>query len=441
MCEGATSDDMSAPSSVKLTYRARLVLMLPEHFIPMDAATKLAVSLGVGLLAGFEREWSRKDLGVRTFALTALLGTLSAMTSDTFALAALVAVALVIVLVNIRTLLVQRTLEITTSISLVVDFVLGVLVGQGHLFTPVAAALLLTLVLSLKTELSSFAGGLRPEEIRSAVLLGLIGFVIYPLMPNRFIDPWKLINPRESWITVIAIAAIGFANYVLLRLYGGRGLLYTAVLGGLVNSTATVAELSVWLRNPAPEVEQAGISLNFVTVAAMFVRNLMLLTLFSPGAAAIAALPIAVVSAGAFGLAWFSRSSAELNYDLKLSSPVSIRKVFSFGALFLAIEVAGALGKRLLGHYGVLIVSLLGGLVSSASTTAAAALLASRSWRDCGLHRWPGDDRHLDRKRCLQPSGHLSGDRKFTPVEAAGALDGRHRPGRRRDHSRRSPAS
>jgi hypothetical protein len=27
------------------------------------------------------------------------------------------------------------------------------------------------------------------------------------LRPNRFIDPWQLINPRESWITVIAIAA------------------------------------------------------------------------------------------------------------------------------------------------------------------------------------------------------------------------------------------
>jgi uncharacterized membrane protein (DUF4010 family) len=353
------------------------MLQPEEHFVPLDAATKLAVSLGVGLLTGFEREWSRKDLGVRTFALTALLGTLSSMVSETFALAALGAVGLAIALVNIRALLLQQSLEITTSVSLAVDFVLGVLVGQGHLFTPVAAALLLTLVLSLKSEFTSFAGGLRPEEIRSAVLLGLIGFVIYPLLPDRFIDPWKLINPRESWITVIAITAIGFANYVLLRLYGGRGLLYTAVLGGLVNSTATVAELSVWLRDPAPDADRAGVSLNFVTVAAMFVRNLALLAIFSPAAAAIAILPIAVMSGGSIALVWFNRAPAAPQHDLHLSSPVSIRKVFSFGSLFLLIEIAGALGKRFLGHYGVLVVSLLGGLVSSASTTAAAALLAA----------------------------------------------------------------
>jgi len=353
------------------------MVIIEERFIPLDAATKLALSLGVGMLVGFEREWSRKDVGVRTFALTALLGTLSSMVSGGFALGTLGAVALVIALVNGRALLLKQNLEITTSVSLFVDFVLGVLIGQGHMFTPVAAALLLTLVLSLKPEFTSFAGGLRPEEIRSAVLLGLIGFVIYPLLPDRFIDPWELINLRESWITVIAIAAIGFANYVLLRLYGGRGLLYTAILGGLVNSTATVAELAARLRQPSPETERAGTFLNFLTVAAMFARNLALLAIFAPGAVRVAFLPIAVMTAGAAGFVWFGREVTRATGELKLSSPVSVRKLVSFGSLFLSIEIAGRVAQRYVGHYGVLIVSALGGLVSSASTTAAAALLVA----------------------------------------------------------------
>src|SRR5580700_11235790 len=100
---------------------------MQESFIPLDAATKLALSLGVGLFAGFEREWSRKDVGVRTFALTALLGTLSSLVSVQFSLAALGAVILVIALVNGRALLSRQNLESTTSVSLAVDFVLGVL--------------------------------------------------------------------------------------------------------------------------------------------------------------------------------------------------------------------------------------------------------------------------------------------------------------------------
>jgi uncharacterized membrane protein (DUF4010 family) len=350
---------------------------MQDHFIPLDIATKLALSLGVGLFAGFEREWSRKDVGVRTFALTALLGTLSSLISVQFSLGCLGAIALVIALVNGRALLLRQNLEITTSVSLVVVFVLGVLIGQGHLFTPVAAALLLTLILSLKSEFSSFAGGLRPEEIRSAVLIGLIGLVIYPLLPDRFIDPWKLINPRESWITVIVIAAIGFINYVLLRVYGDRGLLYTAVLGGLVNSTATIAELASWFREPSPSTERTCTFFNFVTLVAMFARNLFLLAIFDRQAVAVAAPPIAAMSCCAAIFVWAGKGSSPPAGELKLSSPVSIRKLVSFGTLFLVIEIAGAIGQRYLGHYGVPIVSLLGGMVSSASTTAAAAILAS----------------------------------------------------------------
>jgi uncharacterized membrane protein (DUF4010 family) len=113
---------------------------------------------------------------------------------------------------------------------------LGILVGHGHVFTSVSSAIIMTLLLSWKTELSAFTVDLSLPEIRSAVLMGLLGFVIYPVLPNRFIDPWGLVNPREAWITVIALAGIGFINYILLRLYKSRGLYFSAVLGGLVNA-------------------------------------------------------------------------------------------------------------------------------------------------------------------------------------------------------------
>ncbi|HEX5432049.1 MAG TPA: DUF4010 domain-containing protein [Bryobacteraceae bacterium] len=348
-----------------------------QHFVPLDIAAKLALSLGVGLLAGFEREWSHKDLGVRTFAATALLGMLSALVSVPFAIGALFVVGIVIALVNSRALLLRQNLEITTSVSLVVNFVLGVLIGQGHFFTPVAAALLLTLLLSLKPEFTSFAGGLRPEEIRSAVVLGLIGFVIYPLLPNRSIDPWNLINLRETWIIVIVIAAIGFTSYVLLRAYGDRGLLYTAILGGLVNSTATIAELATWLREPSPESYRAGMFFNFVTVAAMFLRNLAILAIFAHQAVVVAFVPMLLMSALSLLFVWFSKGFFHPARELKLSSPVAVGKLISFGVLLLLIEIAGAAGKRYLGGSGVILVSLAGGLVSSASTTAAAAILAA----------------------------------------------------------------
>jgi uncharacterized membrane protein (DUF4010 family) len=91
----------------------------------------------------------------------------------------LVGVLLLVGNLNLRSVLRDRSLEITTSVALIMTMVLGVLVGHGHLYTPVASAVVMTLLLSWKSELSEFAEELSPEEIRSAVLMGLLGFVIY----------------------------------------------------------------------------------------------------------------------------------------------------------------------------------------------------------------------------------------------------------------------
>jgi uncharacterized membrane protein (DUF4010 family) len=343
-------------------------------FPPVDVAIKLAIALGIGLLVGLEREWSHKDVGVRTFAITALLGTLSVFVSLQLALLGSAGVLLLITFMNGRSLLVDRSLEMTTSAALLVTYVLGILVGQGHLFTPVASAIVMTMLLAWKTELARFAGGLTREEIRGAVLLGLIGFVIYPLLPNRFVDAWHLLNPRQSWIIVIVIAALEFVNYVLLRLFAHRGLYYTAILGGLVNSTATVAELA---RTVGGVLNNMAIALVLLTSVAMFLRNLVILLMFAPAAVPIASWPLLAMTAGAVLFAWRKREAGtEPVNQIHMSSPISLRYVIRFGLLFVGMEIVGTIGARFLGKYGFLALSLLGGIASSASTTAAAATMA-----------------------------------------------------------------
>jgi uncharacterized membrane protein (DUF4010 family) len=351
--------------------------MQVPHFPTDQIALKLATSLGLGLLVGFEREWANKDVGVRTFALISLFGMSTTLVGLPLAIGGLVAVVVLTAAMNARSIAADRSLEITTSAALLVTYVLGVLVGLGHLFTPVASAILMTMLLAWKTELQRIAGGVRPEEIRSAVLLGLLGFVIYPILPNRFVDPWQLINPREAWVTVIVVAALGFFNYILLRLYGTRGLFWSASLGGLVNSTAAIAELAASLS--ASGLVGMIVFVNLLTVMAMFVRNLALIAIFQHRALSTAVFPLAVMAAFGGMLAWKSRRTSESpDGRVKLSSPVSLGRVLQFGALFLVIEVVAVLASRKFGRAGFLVVSAIGGLFSSASSTVAAANLASR---------------------------------------------------------------
>ena len=345
-------------------------------FPPIDISIKLAISVGIGMLVGLEREWSQKDLGVRTFALAAMTGTISVLSSPTTAAISFGGILLIVLLTGMRSIREGKSIETTTSVAVILTFVLGILVGQGHHYTPVAAAIVMTTLLYLKPALIHFAGGLQVGEVRGAVLLGLLAFVIYPVLPNYAIDPWGLLNPREAWLTVVIIAALGFANYVLLKLYSSRGLYYSALLGGMVNSTATIAELAGFLRNSEGNPMALAVIVDFLTIVAMFVRNLLILAIFARTAVESAILPLTVMTLAAFGcIVQQRRREARLAGELKLSSPLQLSKVLKFGLIFVAIEVMGNLGQRYLGHFGFLLVSVVGGLVSSASTAGAAATL------------------------------------------------------------------
>jgi uncharacterized membrane protein (DUF4010 family) len=344
-----------------------------------EIALKIAVAVGLGMLVGLEREWANKDIGVRTFSLAAMMGMLGGLIGLQFSLGAFFAGIVLIIFVNWRSLVKDGSLEITTSTALLVTVTLGVLVGQGHLFTPVASAIVMTMLLAWKLELRRFAGGLKPEEIRSAVLLGLLGFVIYPILPNEYVDPWHLLNPREAWITIVIVALIGFVNYVLLRVYSSRGLYFGAVLGGLVNSTATVAELSKRL-SAQPELQGMALPVVVLAVVAMCVRNLLLLVVFAPQSFRTAVVPLGIMILAALLLVLRHGRNGEAvrEEQLELGSPVSLRPVFSFGLVFLLIGTAGTLAQRYLGQFGFLFVSGVGGLASSASSTAAAANMVHR---------------------------------------------------------------
>lgn len=340
------------------------------RFPPNTVAIKIAMALAVGMLVGFERESANKDVGTRTFGLTALLGALSVLISSQYGLAAMIGVIVLIAFLNARSMIGTGSLEITTSAALLVTYALGALVGLGHTFTPVASAILMTLLLAWKVELRRFAGGVSLEELRSAVLLGLIGLVIYPVLPDRFIDRWELVNLRQAWVSVVVIASIAFVNYVLLRLYSTRGLYWTAILGGLVSNRAAVAELMAVVTS-----DRIAVVVLLATVA-MFIRNIVLLALFAPRALLTAVGPLFAMACVALLLRG-GKPEDEPGQELTLGSPISLRRVLGYGILFLAIQVVGTLAERLFGNLGLMVASGISGVASSASTTVAVANLSA----------------------------------------------------------------
>ncbi len=345
----------------------------------LSSLARIALAIGLGLLVGLERYRAGKDTGLRTFALTCLAGAIGGMVSPSVELAVLGMVAIVVILSNAQELLQAQPVHVTTTVALFVTAILGMLVGRGYVLVPVASAILMTVLLAWREELVGFATLLTDQELRSALTLGILTFIVYPALPDGYIDPWNIVQPRQIWITVILIAAIGFANYVLLRRFGAQGLSLTGLLGGVVNSTATVTELAQRARLAPDKLERATYRGVVFANVAMLLRNGLILVILAPQIAIAAAFApaTAVVVSLVFALTWREAESRS-SERIELASPFSVAQVLRFGLIFLAITVAGDIGQRQLGSFGLYAVSFLGGLVSSASSTATIATLASQ---------------------------------------------------------------
>lgn len=144
-----------------------------------------------------------------------------------------------------------------------------------------------------------------------------------------------------------------------------------------MNSTAAIAELAGSLRSQSENTAGLAITIDLLTVVAMFLRNLLILAIFARAAVTSAVGPLILMIVTAGICIWLQHKHGQTNIGpLQLSSPLSLPKVFRFGLIFLVIEILGSLGQKYLGHFGFLLVSVIGGLVSSASTAGAAATLA-----------------------------------------------------------------
>jgi uncharacterized membrane protein (DUF4010 family) len=350
-----------------------------EHWPFVVVLSRLAMAVGLGVFIGLEREHNQKT-GVRTFALVALLACVGGLMGDLFAGFALGFVALVVIGMNYRQMRKTQRLALTTSVALTLTAFAGILFGKGHMFTPTVAGIVTAALLAWKQPISRLAVGVSDQELRSAILLAILTFVIFPVLPADPVDPWGLIEPKSNWASVIIIAGIGFINYVLMRLLGARGMELTAFFGGLVNSRKVIVELG--LRGQAlgeallPTVRRGVV----LATGAMLIRNSLIVAVLAPAALARCALPFGAMLLASMGLWRRIPAGGEVppTTPLDLESPFKLSAALKFGLVFLVLNVAGALAQRELGSASFYLVSVLGGLLSSASSIAAAATLMAR---------------------------------------------------------------
>ncbi|MFQ5887100.1 MAG: MgtC/SapB family protein [Candidatus Hydrothermarchaeales archaeon] len=350
----------------------------------VDFVKMVIISALVGGLIGVERQQKVRVLaGTRTFALTAMLGTFSVLIATifeipTFISASFIGIAFVGVLIGYVKNVQLDDIGITTVVAFLIAYLLGVLVGKGLYVEALAGSVIVTVILVSKYTLQEFTEGLTHEELINALEFGIIAFVLYPIVPNRAIDPYGLINPRILVLIIIVVSSIGFVGFLALRKVGiEKGLAVTGFLGASVSSLATASSLSIKVRgdnrllNPAIQ----GIILADVV---MLLRNLVIAGIVSLAVLKMMLIPQIAMVVIALAYFYFKGRTNELKEEtpLPLESPFAIYPAIRFGVMITIVSVVVKLVQNL-GVGGIYFASIIGGLVSSSAVTASLVSLYS----------------------------------------------------------------
>ena len=343
------------------------------------------IALAIGLLLGFERERShnrRIPAGSRSFALLALLGTITASFGAWAVVAGLAAIGALMALAYFRTN--SDDPGTTTEIAALVTYLLGALAYSRPALAVALAVLSVGLLLS-KNRIHRFVRDVVTEvELEDAIKFFVVAFVVLPLLPDRALGPYGVLNPEKVWLLVVLLTGIGWVGYIGVRALGPeRGLLVTGLAGGFVSASATTASMGrlsragAGLRAPLAGalVASLGTFVQLLIVTA-YVDTQVLRRLWPPvlGSALVLVVIAAVVYRGA---GRNHGGSASDPAGIPPSRPFALRPALALAAVLVAALLVGRWGADVLGPEGAILAAFAAGLADAHAGAIAAATLAA----------------------------------------------------------------
>ncbi|MDH6196016.1 uncharacterized membrane protein (DUF4010 family) [Mycobacterium frederiksbergense] len=347
------------------------------------------VALAIGLLLGLERERSHSrelPAGARSFALLSLAGAVAASFGEWAVVGGLVGVAALLALAYFRTS--EQDPGTTTAIAALLAYLLGAL-AYTRPTVAVALAVVVAILLVSKARIHRFAREIVTEvEVEDAIKFFAVAFVVLPLLPDRALGPYGVLNPAKVWLLVVLLTGIGWVGYIGVRALGReRGLLVTGLAGGFVSASATTASMgrlsrtATSLRAPLAGALLASLA-TFVQL--LFVIGLVdvdvLRRLWPPvtaGAAVLVAIA-AFVYRGAARTRQQNGAKADGVDALPANRPFALRPALVLAAVLTVALLVGRWGADLLGPSGAVLAAFAAGLADAHAGGIAAASLAAK---------------------------------------------------------------
>lgn len=328
----------------------------------------LAIALLLGALIGLQRGWSARDrksgeriAGIRTYALTGLLGGMAALLANeltVWAFPVILVSLLGVTLISYQQRLAQfHDFSITGIIGLILTFCFGAAAMIIDPMPVAAAAVVTAIVLDNKEEIHGWVRKLQAKELDAGLKLLLISVVMLPLLPNTNMGPGGVLNPYEIWWMVVLIASISFVGYFAMRVAGtAKGILFTSLFAGLSSSTALTLHFSRLSRD-APGLNPQLASGILIACGTMFPRILIFCSVINRALLPELLWPILtmtlVLYVPALAIWYLNRDALAVDQPQLNQNPLELNVALAFGLLLTAILFMATLLKEWIGDLGV----------------------------------------------------------------------------------------
>ncbi len=344
------------------------------------------ISMGIGLILGLEREYDKlKDekgfAGIRTFPIVTILGYILGNLTETFTpWLLIVALGSFILFLGVDHVVkrMESPLGITTNLALITTFVLGIMVSQELYRHSVATAVIVVTLLSLKTTFTSLIQNITSAELFAFIKFVIISLLILPFLPDENYGLDNLLNPYEIGLIVVIVSFLNFVGYFLVKFVGSRkGILLTAILGGLISSTAvTWNYASKSKQNPVLSREySAGI---IIASAIMFPRLALLAAIFNTAILTYLAVPLALLTLIGLipAILFIKKDSGKTATEIDMGNPLNILNALTFAVIYVVILYAVHYGNSYFGESGLYYSALIAGLADTTAITISMAKFA-----------------------------------------------------------------
>jgi uncharacterized membrane protein (DUF4010 family) len=345
--------------------------------------------------------------GVRTYTILSLFGGVTGLlflSGETFlAYASFVGLVVLLGIAYFENIRLKGAFGMTTEIAIIITFLLGFFTTSNILALEIVLFVLviLTFFLSQKQNVSVLLQQFTHTEVIDLVKFGIVALVILPLLPNETITIANIIdfanigssgiredilnitiiNPFNIWLIVITISGISLLSYMLSKIIGEkRGIVISALLGGVISSTSTAVALANRSRKSDKDSSSVLAGAGILSNAVSFLAIGILITIVSVQLMKeLFPILITMFTLGTIFGGWviFIKSKGNQTQSKIPYEPFSIGPALIFVSIVIALTVLIQFLQLMDGGNLVLLITALSGIIGLDAPTIAIAGLVN----------------------------------------------------------------